>query len=266
VDNTSSDLTIKFRNSIILDWDERQYDIALDSPTSVPIADYNVRADRDNSTLKYTWSGTAFTITVPDGYRSITEIQDYIRAQLLASGHVDVGPPVGYPITFTNDYSSSIISFMTNEYMRVILTPGASGYASGLLGLFGFVGNADGATDAEEDYGGGGAGTTSTYTPLKIANINDQVTGYYINCDITNATIDANGESSAIKQYITHESFGSRQDFTNTGQLRWCSVDRANTKIDQIRVWVTDNRHRPVDWHGEASTFVLLLRERKLTV
>ncbi len=275
--NTSSDLTIQFNNPLILDSDNQQYEIALDSPTSVPIADHNVVAARDNSDFKYIWSGGSAgvtdvtTITVPDGYRSITEIQDYIRTQLLAAGHTDGLTPVGYPIEFTNDFTVGKVSMVTNGYMQIVLTPGSGGYASGIMGLFGFTGE---ASEEVARLNGGAIGTPDgtdeddyyTYLPAKVANINDQVSSYYINCDVTKATIDANGSSNAIKQYMVHEVFGSRQDFTNTGPLRWCAVDKYIKRIDSIRVWVTDNRHRPVDWHGESSTFILLFRQRKMSV
>ncbi len=273
-DNTSSDLSIQFRNEIVLDWENFNYEIALDSPTSVPIADHNVVASRDTSTFYYTWEDPAGTFTsheivIPDGYRGVDEIQAYIHNGMAELGQVDAGPPIGYAIEFTNDDSSSRITVRTNAQARIVLTPKYNGYATGIMGLFGYVGYADGEPLAEEVYGGGvlggGAASVSTYTPIKVANISDGVTGYYINCDVTKATIDANGESSAIKQYLISESFGSQQDFTNTGPLRWCRVDKFLTRIGKIRVWVTDNKHRDVDWHGEASTFILLLREKKLT-
>ncbi len=279
INNTSSDLTIEFRNDIILDWENMQYDIALDSPTSVPIADFNVLASRGNSTFIYTWTGTyapgRTVLTIPDGYRSISEIQEYIRTEMLALKHVEddgISPtfalliPTEYAVDFLNDYSNSILSIETNEFMELELLPAPGGYAQGVLGLFGFVGEQSGGSPTEIPLGFSAApGATNRYTPLKVANINDQITGYYINCSITKATIDANGDSAAIKQYMVYSEFGSRQDFTQSGPLRWCGVDRFINRISKIRIWVTDNRHRLVDWHGEASTFILLLRLKKLT-
>ena len=248
-DNTSSDVTIQFRNDIVLDWENYNYEIALDSPTSIPIADHNVVLARDTSTFYYTWEDPAGTftshaLTIPDGYRGVDEIQAFIHNEMAELGQVDAGPPIGYAIEFTNDDSSSRITVKTNAQARIVLTPGSDGYAGGIMGLFGFVGYPDGHALAEEDYGGGvsggGAASTSDYTPIKVANIADGVTGYYINCDVTKATIDANGESSAIKQYLISEVFGAQQDFTNTGPLRWCRVDKFITRISKIRVWVTE--------------------------
>lgn len=279
--NTSSDMTLRFASPIILDRDNFAYYIGLDPSTSVPHSAYNVLSSRANNTFTFTWSSDdatfaypadgTYTITISDGDKSLEDIQTEIN-QYFATGQLNGDDPAeikpftwddgstNYPIVFINDTGTSkvrmIASLDSEHSCTIVNTARGNGWASGIMGLFGYVGSTDEVTVS--------AGVSAVWTPERTANINDDVTSYDFHCDITRGTFAWNGITDIIKTFNYSVTFGSRQDFTQQGPIRFCAVDSAISRFDSIRVWVTDNLNREIDWNKEASSFLLQFRKVKM--
>jgi len=259
--NTSANMTLVLPTSIPIDRENYSWDVALGQSTSIPNANYNITAAIGNNTFTYSYHGTpntydtaSTTFTLTNGHKSILDIYNEIKEHLVATSRVrGTAAAPEYPIQFTTDQTTGKCSIKcaheagaTLFDMAITIAPGLNGYALGIMGVLGYVGVTGGpATDPIGDISPTEfaiVGTTPAYdkyVPIKEININYGVTSYYINCNIAKGTVDSRGSVSTIKTFIWQADFGSRMDFTDTGDQRFCALDPSIDRITEIKVWVT---------------------------
>lgn len=80
----------------------------------------------------------------------------------------------------------------------------------------------------------------------KIANINFDITSYFIHIDIiSQSAINNDTSASSILQFVPNVSSGSLLDLEPNSHI-YLPINRQRS-IDSIRVWVTDNKNRYID-------------------
>ena len=260
--NTSANMTLPLASPIYIDKDNYSWDVAVGQSSSIPNANYNITAVLGNNTITYSFSqfsttgdtaGVTFTFT--DGHKSVLDIYNEFKEHLLATGRYrGTSTAPEYPIQFITDQTTgkAIIKCAqeatagTQFNMAITISAGLNGYAIGIMGVLGFVGaTGSTATDPIGDITPINIAATAIdeeydlYTPIKEININYGVTSYHINCNIAKGTVDSRGSVSTIKTFIWNVAFGSRMDFTNTGDQRFCAIDPSLDRITEIKVWVT---------------------------
>jgi hypothetical protein len=132
LNNGNNQLVFKFPNSVRLS----NHAIAVSSITMY-YSWYNISTALQNNTFQYTWDGTTFTITLPNGTYNISDINGYLQNQMInnntyaidASGNyvyylemkvnaVEYGiqlnsfeVPITFPATWTVPFTPPLVAF-----------------------------------------------------------------------------------------------------------------------------------------------------------
>lgn len=145
---------------------------------------FNILANLGNNTFTYIWydnTGSAtFTITFPDGFYTVDELNSYIQSQMIANGHYLVNSAGSYVYYFELVTNSTYYAIQFNSYPIPTALPG--GYTNPAGITFPAVASTPQITiaaDAFRDIIGFNAGTypaaTQATTYSKLSDFTPQV-------------------------------------------------------------------------------------------
>lgn len=187
-----------------------------------------------NHIFEYSGGGPVRQVIIPDGIYSVEQINALIREDLVS---------VPYP-------ANSIVVSVNTSQGKVTISV-AAGFtvnlnASNIFSFFGY--------DAAQSPIVGPATTIGN----NIANITNGITAYLIRCDaVAGSVLNANG--SDILYIYTPDVKPGRSIKVSPVYPVFLPV-RNMKEISQIRLYITDDLGRPVDYRGDNVTYELYFR------
>lgn len=188
--------------------------IALQSLTA-PYCVFNISSFYNNNSFSYIFNGTTYTMTVRDGYYTITDLNNLLQATMKANGHYrldSVGTEVYYLKIYYNPnlYAVQLNCSVISSTLPVGYTNPQNFYTSGadtcmqlvipatnITQMFGFVPGTYPAAPQSTAYS-----TVSTKTPNGA-----QVNSFILTCSLVNNTLNPS-RSDAFYSFAPNVSFG----------------------------------------------------------
>jgi len=203
---------------------------------------FNISASLyQNNTFRYsTDSGSTWkTVTIDDGQYSISQLNDKIHFYMFQNGDYNTtSTGFSYEINLIPDFSTLKIYLSLGTTYRIDLS------VSELYYLLGFN---------KAIY------TTSLFAP-NVANITNDINSLKVTCSIVESSYDSAANSNVLSIYTPNVGPGS-QIIIEPFQPIYVPVISSRTLTD-IRVTITDNLDRPIDFNGEPSQILLYLRPK----
>jgi hypothetical protein len=218
------------------DDNEPKYEIALISFggwNSVP----NISAEQGNNTFQYVGAGPVVrNVVFPDGIYSFAQMQSAIAADLIAAG-----------------FPAASITIVPNTSTGRITIGVAAGFTVNFVGLWRILAGFEAAQ-------GPIVGPASVVGNL-LADITNGIDSFLIHCDlVVDSTVNSNA-SDVILTYRPTTRPGSAITITPATPIY--VPTRRNDYIDRVRMYITDQRLRPVNFRGEDLNFQLHVRRIK---
>ena len=231
--NFPSDFVTQFEEPLVLD-KNRQYAFGLSQINSMTYSWYNISEFYGNKKIKYSLdSGRTFKeLTFANGNYSYGDMSSYIAEFLAVNDNVEVSP-----IKLDFDLTSFKVLITLDANTQLDLRDG------NFADLIGF----DKKIVQETEYGS------------KLPNITNSIDSIYIHCDlITDSVVD--GKSGDVIYVFSTANLTRSYPFERTPyHIGFSRVNK--TRIDSIRVWLTDADGRNIDLNGVDTSFTFILRE-----
>ena len=231
--NTPSDFVTQFEEPLVLD-KNRQYAFGLSQINSMTYSWYNISEFYGNKKIKYSLdSGRTFKeLTFANGNYSYGDMSSYIAEFLAVNDNIEVSP-----IKLDFDLTSFKVLITLDANTQLDLRDG------NFADLIGF----DKKIVQETEYGS------------KLPNITNSIDSIYIHCDlITDSVVD--GKSGDVIYVFSTANLTRSYPFERTPyHIGFSRVNK--TRIDSIRVWLTDADGRNIDLNGVDTSFTFILRE-----
>lgn len=204
---------------------------------------YNISSSFNNHILTYT-NAAAVTRTVifENGNYTIPQINDYLHLYMASVGDFTIvsGSNV-YNINITPDFSTLKTDISISGGYTLDLT---TSFINELLGWDQAVYN-------------------TTGTGSRVANINRGINSILIRCSIVGGSYLNDLGSDIIFSFVPNVPPGANIEVQPQPALVYvpCNV---NDYIRNIRIYITDQLGRSIDFNGEPITYVLYLRKSKV--
>lgn len=243
-----------------LNYSQVSHDYKVEYPAPIDISDgvyelalikmncwyswYNISAAKGNNTLRYHngvgWSGT---ITIPDGQYTLPQMNDYLHSEMYSNGDytIDAYGNTVYDVIIEPNYSTLRVKItLTNSYQLDL----SLSDLHLLLGFTQVVLSHTGAVDG-----------------VNVANINDSINTLIIHCNVIsgNASFSNSIQSDILHSFTPETSPGSNIVVSPAHKI-YLPVEVHGNLIREIRVYITDNLGRPVDFQNEPITYLFHLR------
>ena len=243
---TSDDFTTLFLPNLILggrasveatkDNNEPEYEIALISFAgwnSVP----NISAAQGNNTFQYVGPvAVVRNVIFDDGIYSFAQIQAIISADLIAAG-----------------YAGNSIGIVPNTSTGKVAINVAAGFQVNFVGLWRILAGFEASQ-------GPIIGPTTVVGNV-LADITNGIDSFLIHCDfVVDSTVNASA-SDVILTYRPTTRPGSNVNIVPSFPV-YVSC-RRNDYIDRMRIYITDQRLRPVSFRGEDLNVQLHIRRKQ---
>lgn len=237
---TSNDFTINYSSNPIMLGDA-EYEIALTS-AQLWYSFFNISSAFNNNIFRYSTDsgGNYKTITIPNGIYGILDLNSVIQSVMEENGDFDnSGTKSAFYITILPNLNTlKIIIAIDNPTYRVDLTVG------NLNEILGFNKQILAVTSESENR----------------ANIQRDVDSLYIRTNLVSSQASFGNEigSDILYTFSPNSAPGSilsiqpfQPVFLPLSPKRY---------IDSVRIYVTDNLNRPVNFNGERCTYTLSIR------
>ena len=227
----SHDFTMRFNPELNLD-NNKNYYVALDS-ISMSYSWYNVSSSFNNNMIKYSHdSGLTWTqIVFSNGNYSYEEINDYLERALETNGHSKKGIEIKF-------VSSLYKVFMSLEKeFQLDLRTGDFAY------LIGFNKGIVRATGYGE----------------KFPNISRSVDNIFIHTNIISESIVGGKESDVLYRFSIDNLPLSYPFHIEPRRVLFCKIK--TNRIDELRIYITDEYSRPLDLNNIPISLILILKE-----
>jgi hypothetical protein len=232
---TPNDVRIYFPNSISLG--SLNWDIAL-----FKLNCWNSVFNVEDQTLEYSANsgGAWHTITLPDGIYGVEDFNSVLHAAMETNGHWD-STNKSYYISLYPNYSVGKVYLEITSGTYQLRIPD-----NDMPILLGFLAG---------DY-------TTTQYGSKVPDINLGRDLYQINCDLVDESY-TNGVSSQVLFKFT-PNVGPYFNIEQVPQPEpiWLPISKAS--FNSVRVWITDQMGRELDFQGENIQYQIVLRERNV--
>ena len=198
----------------------------------------NIAASFGNNIIRYsTDSGVTFeaNIIIPDGSYTVDDVNKFMQAELERRGHWDSVGGVHYITIAPNFQTLRVVVSLSNNY-QIDFTAGK------LNELFGFNPSILSAAETEAE---------------NLADITRSVNNLDINVDLTYAGYVNGTAGSVIYSFMPSVPPGYNI-IINPPRLIYLPINKQI--IRNIRVWITDNIGRPIDFRKEDVTYLFHIR------
>jgi hypothetical protein len=234
---TPNDITIRFTPPIVLD--DGIYQIAL-SKFYCWYSWYNISVAKNNNFIKY-YNGSIWQdIIIPDGQYTLDQLNDFVHSVLFTNGDYTVnayGETVFDLNILPNDSTLRTIINVTNGY-QLDLT------LSKLYLLLGFNSLII-STSGDGPY---------------PANINDDINTLLIHCSAITGSCYANStKSDIIHTFVPSVRPGSNISESIPERI-YFNINVSNNNLEEIRVTITDQLDRPIDFNNQPVTYFFDIR------
>lgn len=232
--SNSDDFTVQYGNHIQT---PGHYEVAL-IKAFLWYSWHNVSAAYGNNIIRYSKDGGTTwetNIIIPDGIYSVTDINDVMQAEMKTRGDWDAVGELYYASLLPNFNTLKVIATVSNSYAIDFTT----GSLNELLGFNSQI-------------------VTATKSAESPADITRGVNALEINCDLTDAGWSNEFSGNTLFTFIPSSAPGSNLEITPNPAI-YLSLNKQS--IQRIRMWVTDQQNRRVDFNGENATYLLHIRK-----
>lgn len=237
--NPPNDFTISFSRPI--DVSDGQYEIAL-VRSNLWYSWSNVSAAKGNNKIRYysTYNiiGWRPMITLPDGQYTIADINSFLVNAMTDNGDYITSPSgvKQYPITISPNYSTLKVDIAILPSFQLDFT------VSTLCILLGWTQQI----------------VTTSGTGSTLANINDSINSLLIHCSLVASSYKNGIQGDIIWSFIPNTPPGSNIDVEVKNLIYLPIYEPA--QISNIRMSITDQLNRTIDFKGEPVTYLLHIR------
>lgn len=181
------------------------------------------------------WAGP---LTIPTGQYSINDLNKWLHSVMKDNGDYTVLPSgvEQYDINITPNFNTLKVDITISGGYQLDLS------LSAINGLLGWPSAIVSAT---------GSGTN-------IANINNSINTLLVHCDIVTSSYQNNNTSNVICGFVPTSGPGTNINIEPL-HLMYYPIYLSD-QINRIRMYITDNLNRPVDFMTEPITYQLHLR------
>lgn len=235
----SNDFTINFDRGINLS--DGQYELAL-IRANLWYSWANISATKQNNTLRYysTYNipGWRPLITFPDGQYTIDDINNYLKTKMTENNDYITNPSGErvFPITIEPNYSTLKTDITITPSFQLDLTTSTLNL---LLGWTQQIVTISGAGD-------------------RLANINDSINSLVIHCSLIASSYKNGVNSDYLWTFVPNTPPGSNID-VEVKNLIYLPIFEPY-QITRIRIYITDQLGRPLDFRGEPVTYLIHIR------
>jgi hypothetical protein len=235
----SADFTTTFRDP--LDLRDAKYEIALIS-AKIYNSYYNVQTGV-NDTFQYYNNSTLRTITYPPGNYTLPQMNTEMHRQMKILGDFTV-------VSGVDIFSISIEPNYSTLKTRLVVESG-SGYYFDLTG----------ATTPRDLWGFNSGTYNSTTEGQSVANLNNNISAWYLNIDCINSSYLNGSASNAIYDVTPRSSPGFQFEIEPNTPLY---IPISKQLIHKIRVWITtQDGSTPIYLQNEPTSFLFHIRRAK---
>jgi len=206
---------------------------------------FNIEAQYNNNLLAY-YNGSVWNdVTYPDGSFPIQDINEYLQRIMKANNDYlprDPDDPTSedqFYIDIEGDYNQGIVRVTVSNDYQLDFTKSDFNY------LLGFTKKI----------------VTVTENSTLPVDINRGVQSLYVHCDMTNSSVVGSSTSGDVILEFTF-AFTGPSSLCDLTQIVPQPFDLKADVINSVRIWISDQRGRPVDFNGEDFTIQLLVREK----
>ena len=236
----TSDFTINYSRPI--DLSDGLWAVALDK-IEYCVSWHNVDSSYNNRTFSYSDGVNTRIVTLPEGNYTVDLINEYLHEVMYANGDYTIDPVTGQPV-----YSISITPNYPTLRTRISVVPGWSVdlTLSRFHNLIGF----------------NSVVVTATSIGAHHSNINRSMESIHVHCDlVTNSYVNSTN-NDLLYQFAPQGFPGSKQ--TSEPRNRTFMPIRGATHVNRIRIYLTDQHNRHINFHGEPVAVTLVLRKISL--
>lgn len=195
-------------------------------------------AGQVNNTLRYNNGSTWRNVTIPPGMYSTELLNEYLKKVMRGHGDYQASPEEYY-LSIENNYSTGYVEItLTNSYQIDLST-------SALNDLLGW-------THAIHNHSG-------TQQGALRGNLTDDISALMIHCSIAKNSFLNNQASDIIHTFLP-DTIPSGNIIGEVKNLLW--VEANTSHVQSMRVYITDQSNRLINFHGEHCIFHLLLRKK----
>jgi len=239
----SQDFTVFFPDSLSVK--DGPYELCL-VKANLWYSYYNISAAMGNNVIKYTTNTPATrTVTFPDGNYTITQINEYLQAFMVTQGDYAVvaGENVYY-IDIEPNYTTIKVTITLSNSYTIDLTQSTFNLLLGwTAAVYNFTGTQSGALPA---------------------NINNGINTILIHCDAVNGSYQNSVVSDVLYSFVPNVPPGSNMEWIPQTKFIYLPV-KIPDFIYRIRMYITDQMNRPINFNGQPVTYLLQLQKKKLS-
>lgn len=235
--SNSNDFTVAYARSLKMDVSNGQtYEIGMVS-AQIYYTFANISATLLNNQFVYSNGVDTRTLTIPNGQYNITQLNDEVQRQIIGLGDTEAN------LVLVPNYS-------TNK-VRIELAGGYSvdfTIANSLKDLLGFTAIV----------------VNTTQEGTNIANVSRDVEKILVHCSIANNSSFLNTDTSDTigEVYLTQPPGSQITQAKNP--IIWIPVSNSSVeRIDQIRIYFTDQLGRQLDFGGEPTSVSIYIRKEE---
>lgn len=204
---------------------------------------YNVSTQYNNNTFQYTNNlAQVRTVTIPNGNYTIIQLNNYLHYVMKNNGDYTVVSGVDtFDIEIEPNYSTlRTIITLTNGYIINLSTSKFNELLGWNSGVYSHNGSLDGQN---------------------VANINNSINTLQIHCDIISQSYKNSVMGDVLYTFVPNKPPGSNLEIVPETELIYLPI-RIPDYITKIRMYITDQNNRIIDFNGEPTTYLLHLRKR----
>jgi hypothetical protein len=232
----------------------------------LPYSNFNVSAGYyNNASFQYIWSGTTYTVTFPDGFYQISDINNYIEQYMLSQNQYLIITATGQYYYFISLLTN--ITYYTNQF---ILYPIPTALPAGFTAPVGFVYSASGYTPQIKilstnkfgnliGYTAGNYPTTITVNSTSIlGNTTPNLTpvnSFVITCNIINNSTSF--PTNVLDTFSPNTTFGSNITYTPY-QSKWINTKKG--RYTQLIITLVDQNFNNIKFNDINLLITLIIR------
>jgi len=232
------DFTVTFPNPINV---REGYELAL-IKSNLWYSFYNVSSTFNNNVIIYTNDTLDVrTVTFPNGNYTIIQLNSYLHSVMKNNNDYTVISGIDtFNINFTPNYSTIKVTIeLTNTYSLDLTQSKFNELLGWNQGIYNFTGYQDGQNTADITRG---------------------INSILIHCDIINQSYQNSISSDVLYSFVPNQPVGSNIEVEPT-HLIYLPI-RYNDLVHKIRMYITDQLNRPIDFNGEPITYLLHIRKQ----
>jgi len=215
------------------------WELALQSMT-LWYSYYNISPDYNNQIFRYNNGSIWKNITITPGLYTIDDLNAYIQSVMLANGDFTVVGGVNtFDITLTPNYNTFKLRVSISGGYQVDFTVGN---LNQLLGFTQII-------------------VTTTQEGLNNVNITNGVDRIIVHCDAVSGTYKS-GLASDVLFSFAIDGKPSSLITIEPYHLIYLPINKSGY-LDRLRMYITDNLGRRINFNGETITYSLSLRQMR---